>query len=432
MPELPPMQPFGSPHPAATAPSPPPEPVRLSWSEPGGMLGLSIVNFLLRIVTIGVYHFWGKTEVRRRIWSSIRLNGEPLAYTGTGKELLLGFLVVFAVVVIPTMIVSFAIVLVAGPQSPLLGVFQIALYAFFFLLTGVAIHRAQRYRLSRTQWRGIRGGMAGNAWSFAWTYVWTALLIPFTLGWIIPWRSTKLQGLLTNDMRFGNRPFRFDALSGPLYPRFVGLWIGGVVLYIGFFGALFAIMWPGLLEAQRLGVPPQPSTTQISLMLATFLLFMLLYGLVSAWYRAGMMNHFAAHTTFEGARFSGRADAPSLIWLTISNFLILLTGAVLAGILLMLMLGLGAGGVMLATGAGAGQTAGMQQTIMAALPVLVLIVLLTGFGILLPMVQARSARYFVQRLSLDGAIPVAAIAQAAEDRIRRGEGLAQAFDVDAF
>ena len=41
-----------------------------------------------------------------------------------------------------------------------------------------------------------------------------------TLGWILPWRATKLQSLLSNDMRFGNRPFRFTARSGPLYGPF--------------------------------------------------------------------------------------------------------------------------------------------------------------------------------------------------------------------
>ena len=106
----------------------------------------------------------------------------------------------------------------------------------------------------------------------------------------------------------------------------------------------------------------------------------LLYGLISAWYRAGMMNHFAAHTAYEGVRFKGHADAPSLIWLAATNFL------------------------------------------------MVLITL----GLLTPLAQARSARYFVQRLSLEGTLPLAAITQGAEDNIKRGEGLAQAFDVDAF
>ena len=57
-----------------------------------------MVNLLLRVLTLGIYHFWAKTEVRKRIWSAIRINDEPLTYTGRGMELFLGFLIVFLVV----------------------------------------------------------------------------------------------------------------------------------------------------------------------------------------------------------------------------------------------------------------------------------------------------------------------------------------------
>jgi hypothetical protein len=38
----------------------------------------------------------------------------------------------------------------------------------------------------------------------------------------------------------------------------------------------------------------------------------------------------------------------------------------------------------------------------------------------------------IDRLSIDGAVPLAEIEQRAADPMRRGEGLAQVFDVDAF
>ena len=65
----------------------------VTWvGSPWSLAGLSFLNFFLTIVTLGTYGFWGRTEVRKRIWSSVRLAGEPLEYTGTGKELFLGFL----------------------------------------------------------------------------------------------------------------------------------------------------------------------------------------------------------------------------------------------------------------------------------------------------------------------------------------------------
>ena len=120
--------------------------VKVSWLKPIGLLWLSIYNFIMRILTLGIHHFWGKTEVRKRIWSSVRLNGEPLEYTGTGRELFTGFLIVFAAVLLPTMLLTLAAVMLLGVDSVWLKVFQGALYAFFLFLTGAAIYRAQMSR----------------------------------------------------------------------------------------------------------------------------------------------------------------------------------------------------------------------------------------------------------------------------------------------
>jgi len=88
----------GSTTPGKTGPAeaPPGEPLELSWhNAQGNILGLALFNFALRVATLGIYHFWGKTEVRKRIWAASRLQGEPLEYTGTGWELFLGFVIVF-------------------------------------------------------------------------------------------------------------------------------------------------------------------------------------------------------------------------------------------------------------------------------------------------------------------------------------------------
>ena len=54
------------------------KPPQISWSEPRqSFVVLALINTLLRVATLGVYHFWGKTEVRQRIWSAVRVDGEP-------------------------------------------------------------------------------------------------------------------------------------------------------------------------------------------------------------------------------------------------------------------------------------------------------------------------------------------------------------------
>src|SRR5262245_42514650 len=124
----------------------------ISWVHPpGGFAGLSMLNGVLRVLTLGIYHFWGKTEVRQRIWSAVRINGEPLEYRGTGGDLLRGFLIVFLVILLPMLLASFGASLL-GPAA--YGAYSIAFWVVLLLLSGIGIHRARRYRLSRTRWRG--------------------------------------------------------------------------------------------------------------------------------------------------------------------------------------------------------------------------------------------------------------------------------------
>lgn len=352
-------------------------PPHLGWNEPAGLVALSFTNITLKFVTLGIYQFWGKTEVRKRIWSAIRIDGEPLGYTGTGNELFKGFVVVFGAILVPLLLMSLVLSIVLGPAGYVVS--YVATLLITTYLYGVGAYRAQRYRLTRTQWRGIRGTMTGNGWGYGWTSLWTALLIPFTLGWIYPWRATRLQRMLVDDMRFGDQPFTFNENSGPLYGRFIALWVGGLILYAAASAGIAAIASTHMIEAaatQKMQLSPEGAALTMALLLGLYLI-----GLVaSSWYRAGQFNLFAASTSFEGVPLRGTMTGLGLMALTLTN---------------------------------------------------VLLVLVT-FGVFAPLAQARSARYFLRHLEFTGPIAFDAIAQAAADRETKGEGLAQAFDFDAF
>ena len=64
----------------------------------GALARIAVTNALLTMPTLGIYRFWGKTRVRRYLWSRVGFLGDPLEYTGTGRELFLGFLVAVAVI----------------------------------------------------------------------------------------------------------------------------------------------------------------------------------------------------------------------------------------------------------------------------------------------------------------------------------------------
>ncbi len=265
------------------------------------MIGLSLKILLFKILTLGLYHFWGKTEVRRRLWNGIRLNGQPFEYTGTGKELFFGFLIAAVVLFLPTMAYVITLAFIFGPESRELDLFLLPLYVFFFFLSGVAIYRAMRYRLRRTRWRGIRGTLAGSPWKYGWTHFWTALTLPLTFGWSYPWRTVKLARIMTEDMRFGNRAFSLEAHWKPLLGPFALSWLS----IAAFFAAL-----AGTAAAPLVAVP-----------LAVVLFGVMIY--TGLRYRAWEMNYLTGRMRFDGARFSMSATPGSLLGLFVSNLLII-------------------------------------------------------------------------------------------------------------
>ena len=50
----------------------------------GGVAGIAVRNGVLGVLTLGFYRFWGKTRLRRYLWSRLSFEDDPLEYTGAG------------------------------------------------------------------------------------------------------------------------------------------------------------------------------------------------------------------------------------------------------------------------------------------------------------------------------------------------------------
>src|SRR5215208_1778724 len=64
---------------------------------PGAFAGLLVEGSVLQIPTAGFYRFRLVTDIRRHLWGNTRIGRETLEYTGTGRELLIGFMIALAV-----------------------------------------------------------------------------------------------------------------------------------------------------------------------------------------------------------------------------------------------------------------------------------------------------------------------------------------------
>ena len=199
------------------------------------MLGIILRGYALMIPTIGLYRFWQATWKRRFYWQNTVIDGEPIEYTGTAGQLLLGFF--FALAFFLPIYIAFFVLSMQDVDYVLIGYAVIAAVVWF--LMGYAIYRARDFRLSRTLWRGIRFDLRGNSFAYALRrFLWSIANV-LTLGLIYPWMGSSLWRYRWNNTWYGDRRFEISGnwrtIAGPYYVADVlnVLATGGTALWIG-------------------------------------------------------------------------------------------------------------------------------------------------------------------------------------------------------
>ena len=209
----------------------------------------------LELVTVGFYRFWLATDMRRHLWSNTAVDGDAAEYTGTAKELLIGFL--FALAILAPIYLAYFLI---GLEAERLRAFaSVPLGLFFYLFAQFAIYRARRYRLTRTVWRGVRFWMTGSGWSYAWRAGLWALLSMFTLGIAVPWAKASLERYKMRHTAYGNLQGGFEATGWSLFKQVWWLWLllwpsFVILIPVPFiYGALKAREWRWWIDGIRIG-----------------------------------------------------------------------------------------------------------------------------------------------------------------------------------
>jgi uncharacterized membrane protein YjgN (DUF898 family) len=367
-----------------TSAAPPPDGYKARAAHHGRLddaLALALLVLVLRIVTLGLYHFWGRTRIRRYLWSHTAWDEERLVYTGTGLELLLGYARAFFLVVLPVYLVFFALGWV-DKRHPWLGALGGIVGAPFFLyLTGVAQYASWRYRLSRTVWRGIRFGLVGSPWRYGAYFLAQVLLSVVTGGMYVPYMQCRTVGRAVSAARFGTEAFTYDGQGRDLVPAYLRtvaltaavvltgvLGLAALAPWLAWFGNLPGIVilhrWPWLLVAPFVGL-----AAGATVLAATWIA-----------YRGIRLRYHVAHTRLGPLRFRLEFRWPEYVSLMFGNLsLVSLT-----------------------------------------------------LGVALPVASVRTARFLAARLTCAGTLDTAAIAQSQQALGSTGEGLFQALDLGEF
>lgn len=387
------------------------------------LLPIVLVNSVLTILTLGLYRFWAKTRVRRYFLSRISFLGDRLVYTGTGKELFIGFLIVLA------FIVPFGIVFqtlshwAEGQGWVWFGTVNVAYFITLYYLIQFAVFRANRYRLSRATWRGIRAGQTGSALRYANLAMLYSLLVPLSLGLAYPLMRNRLQAYKIDHASFGSERFSYSGQTGPLFRRWLVPW--GVFMATMLIGAVWASLSSELSYATKsdMELADFRKLRESTPALVSILAFLLFY-LSMFWYRAAEIRHFTNHTEFAGLRFASTLRG-TRIFLVYLFYVAIFAVLIVPGV----FLALAAGGVALSEGTVSDAASAIGS---AAVLVYVLFFFVIAGPLQTLVVQNLLLRIFCNALTIDGHIASERLLQSQLEMPTRGEGLADALDIDAF
>jgi len=341
-----------------------------SWRE---YFPIAATNALLIICTLGIYRFWAAARQRRYLWSRTHFIDDHLEWTGTGREMFFGFLIVIAVLAPFFLFFQFALpaLLARGKTDEAFSIFLL-FYVALVYLGGFARFRALRYRLSRTWWHGIRGGSDSPGWKYGAEYFGRLFLSGLTLFIAWPWMAVELWNSRWNAMSFGPLNFRAVLSADGLKGRWA-------LIYLAPLGVLVAGMMAGIMAAGS----ARGATPSVGLMAMVFLLafgFYIAIPLLTLHWYAKYFRQAAGATAIGDLEFS--FDATTLQWL-----------------------GLFLGNLALA-------------------------VVTLGFG--LTYWGYRNWSFMVRHLHVYGSIDVADLTQSTTYAPREAEGFADAFDVGAI
>jgi uncharacterized membrane protein YjgN (DUF898 family) len=346
----------------------------------GPFLVAQFGRLFLTLLTLGLHRFWWKTAIRRRLWSETTIDGDPLEYRGRGLEMFIGALIVFGLVLVPLSALSIAQTLLKGAGMALAAAgLQLAVFALLFWLLGFAVYRSRRYLLSRTAWRGIRGGMTGNGLAYAWLSVRLTLLTAVTLGFATPYADARRWNALWGDVMFGTMPVRADLSWRELMKTFAPAYVGSILAYAIAFGM-------GFEGAQQLWKVVQDGPAAIGAPESMLPLFKLYGYLAIAFfaslflmlgYKAEFQSQALAATSLGAVRFGFLATTGDWLRFYVGNVAI--------------------------------------------------VVLTLGVGLLL--LKYRQWRFWMAHLEIHGELDTEAIRQSVLVAPIQGDGLADAFDV---
>jgi uncharacterized membrane protein YjgN (DUF898 family) len=200
---------------------------------------LRLLNTVLTVATAGIYWPWARTRMRKLVWSSIKLDGDSLEYTGQVSELIAGFVIALALFMCAGSAVPLLLLWLIAPSSATAAAVLLcgSIGLFYVSFAPFEQFYARRYLLTRTRWRGIGASQDAKLTDWMKRHIGWSLLNVLTLGLAVPWTSAARYNYRAQHTRFGAEPVTASAKGKALLAAWLKFWLACTLTI-----ALLAIM----------------------------------------------------------------------------------------------------------------------------------------------------------------------------------------------
>lgn len=320
-----------------------------------------IVNLALSILSLGIYSAWAKVRSKRYFNNHTLLDGHHFDYLADPIAILKGRVIA---------VVCLLLYLLTNQAFPLVSAILLLL---FFVASPWIIVRALQFNARNSSHRGLRFDFGGDLRESYRIFLGFGLLSALSLGLLLPYLQYRKSAFIGGNHAFGSLRASFEGDVWPFYRiALVALGLILVPLTLVVVGTVTSIGMPVMHE------------TGAAMFLVYFFIglgtFYATLPIVAGYVGARMAQQVFAGTRFEHIGFDSQHRARGLVWLYVSN--------------------------------------------------LVLIVL--TLGLFIPWAQVRTARFWVDNLALvgpDGGLD-GVVAASGQNLSATGSEMADVFDVD--
>ncbi len=296
--------------PAQTPASHPPEQLRFTGSG-GEYFGIWIVNLLLTIVTLGIYSAWAKVRRLQYFYRNTEIAGSSFDFHGSPVRILIG------------RVIALVMLFAYNYSVRLHSAVTLVVLVLLAVVMPWLLRNSFRFRLYNTSWRGTRFHFRGAVARAYRVFLLNGFLTLITLYVLAPFTHQRLKAYQHDNTWFGRTQCSFHARVGQFYSIYLLLLLSlvafGLVIAFSGVGGTFAALG----QAGKLGGHVNPA--------ALIRFFAVVYGgliviaiLIGPVFHALITNLIWNNTRLGEHRIECNMSPFKLIWITVSNFVLVL------------------------------------------------------------------------------------------------------------